>query len=97
MINIRFPDGAVRQFESGISALQIAKNISEGLAKKVLVANQLAPLVDIVFESNISELGTQEAWFGILAFSFQLYFDFSGEVLSYIWIIQQRWIKIRSS
>ncbi len=49
-----------------------------GLAKKVLVANQLAPLVDIVFESNISELGTQEAWFGILAFSFQLYFDFSG-------------------
>jgi threonyl-tRNA synthetase len=37
MINIRFPDGAVRQFESGISALQIAKNISEGLAKKVLV------------------------------------------------------------
>ena len=37
MINICFPDGAVRQFESGISALQIAKNISEGLAKKVLV------------------------------------------------------------
>ena len=37
MINIRFPDGVVRQFESGISALQIAKNISEGLAKKVLV------------------------------------------------------------
>ncbi len=37
MINICFPDGAVRQFESGISALQIAKNISDGLAKKVLV------------------------------------------------------------
>ncbi len=49
-----------------------------GLAKKVLIANQLAPLVDLVFKSNISELGTQEAWIGILAFSFQLYFDFSG-------------------
>ena len=39
MINIRFPDGAERQYESGISALAIAKSISEGLAKKVLAAN----------------------------------------------------------
>ena len=39
MINITFPDGAVRQYEKGISALQIAKSISEGLAKKVLAAN----------------------------------------------------------
>jgi threonyl-tRNA synthetase len=39
MINISFPDGAVRQYESGTSALQIAKSISEGLAKKVLAAS----------------------------------------------------------
>src|SRR6185503_4068375 len=38
MINITFPDGAVRQYESGISALGIAKSISEGLARKVLAA-----------------------------------------------------------
>ena len=38
MINIQFPDGAVRQYESGISALAIAKQISEGLARKVLAA-----------------------------------------------------------
>ena len=38
MINITFPDGAVRQFEKGTSALEIAKSISEGLAKKVLAA-----------------------------------------------------------
>jgi len=39
MINITFPDGAVRQYENGITALDIAKSISEGLAKKVLAAN----------------------------------------------------------
>lgn len=38
MINISFPDGAVRQYESGVSAMDIAKSISESLARKVLVA-----------------------------------------------------------
>ena len=39
MINITLPDGAVRQYEAGVSALDIAKSISEGLARKVLAAN----------------------------------------------------------
>ena len=39
MINITFPDGAVRQYEQGVTALDIAKSISEGLARKVLAAN----------------------------------------------------------
>lgn len=39
MIKITFPDGAVREYESGVTALDIAKSISEGLAKKVLAAN----------------------------------------------------------
>lgn len=39
MINITLPDGAVRQYEKGTSALDIAKSISEGLARKVLAAN----------------------------------------------------------
>ena len=38
MIQITFPDGAVRQYESGTTALEVAKSISEGLAKKVLAA-----------------------------------------------------------
>src|SRR5689334_20730114 len=38
MINITFPDGAVRQYEKGSSAFDIAKSISEGLARKVLAA-----------------------------------------------------------
>ena len=39
MINITFPDGAVRRYEKGTTALDIAKSISEGLARKVLAAN----------------------------------------------------------
>lgn len=38
MINITFPDGNVRQYEAGTSALDIAKSISHGLAKNVLSA-----------------------------------------------------------
>ncbi len=38
MISIQFPDGAVRQYEAGITALGIARQISEGLARKVLAA-----------------------------------------------------------
>ncbi len=38
MINITLPDGAVRQYENGTSALDVAKSISEGLARKVLAA-----------------------------------------------------------
>ena len=38
MIKIHFPDGAVREYESGVTSLDIAKSISEGLARKVLAA-----------------------------------------------------------
>ncbi|WP_127125547.1 threonine--tRNA ligase [Pseudoflavitalea rhizosphaerae] len=39
MIRITFPDGAVREYQEGITALEIAKSISEGLARKVLAAS----------------------------------------------------------
>jgi len=38
MINITLPDGSVRQYESGVTAMDVAKSISEGLARKVLAA-----------------------------------------------------------
>jgi len=38
MINITLPDGSVRQYETGTTALQIATSISEGLARNVLAA-----------------------------------------------------------
>jgi threonyl-tRNA synthetase len=39
MIKVEFPDGAVREYENGTSALEIARSISEGLARKVLAAS----------------------------------------------------------
>jgi threonyl-tRNA synthetase len=39
MIKITFPDGAVREYENGVTALEVARSISEGLARKVLAAS----------------------------------------------------------
>ncbi|HBW86777.1 MAG TPA: threonine--tRNA ligase [Crocinitomicaceae bacterium] len=38
MINITFPDGNIRSYENGVSSIEIAKSISEGLARNVLAA-----------------------------------------------------------
>jgi alginate O-acetyltransferase complex protein AlgI len=51
---------------------------SIGLAKKVLIANVMAEQADLIFDSDISELTTANAWLGMLAYTFQIYFDFSG-------------------
>ena len=39
MINIKFPDGNVKQFEVGTTPLQIAESISAGLARNILAAS----------------------------------------------------------
>ncbi|TXF89563.1 threonine--tRNA ligase [Neolewinella aurantiaca] len=46
MINITFPDGNVRQYESGTSAFQIAESISSGLARNVVSATVNGQLTD---------------------------------------------------
>jgi alginate O-acetyltransferase complex protein AlgI len=49
-----------------------------GLAKKVLIANTVAQLADGVFELPPEQLTTAAAWLGVLAYTLQIYFDFSG-------------------
>ena len=49
-----------------------------GLGKKVLIANTLAAYADQVFAMNYADLATGTAWIGILSYTFQIYFDFSG-------------------
>jgi alginate O-acetyltransferase complex protein AlgI len=51
-----------------------------GLAKKVLIADRLATYSSLVFQvsKNGGLLGLAEAWAGVLAYTLQLYFDFSG-------------------
>lgn len=47
-----------------------------GFAKKVLLANQIGSLWDTV--AGLNELTAATAWLGAIAYSFQIYFDFSG-------------------
>ena len=50
-----------------------------GLFKKLVLADSLAPVADAVFSNTTNApLLFQEAWFGALAYTFQIYFDFSG-------------------
>jgi threonyl-tRNA synthetase len=46
MINITLPDGSIRQFENPISSLDVAKSISEGLARNVLAAKVNDHVID---------------------------------------------------
>lgn len=49
-----------------------------GLAKKVLIANQLGFVADQIFETSPAEFGPLTALLGVSCYTFQIYFDFSG-------------------
>ena len=62
----------VDRFASG------AQRFVVGLAKKLLLANNLGQLWDVFKATPAEELTFAGAWLGIIAFAFQIYFDFSG-------------------
>ena len=49
----------------------------KGLFKKIIIANQLGFVADIVFNNSL-EVGSFALWIGVICYSFQIYFDFSG-------------------
>lgn len=49
---------------------------SLGMAKKVLLANSCGKIADMAFATGT--LSVLDSWYGIVAYSFQIYFDFSG-------------------
>ena len=53
MIKITLPDGSVREFEKGATALDVAKSISEGLARNVLAAKVDGEVVDAFRSINV--------------------------------------------
>lgn len=59
-------------FASGVQRFTI------GLAKKVILSNQFALLADQTFGTIPAQLGAGMAWLGAIAYTFQIYFDFSG-------------------
>lgn len=62
----------VAQFVDGVKIFII------GLGKKVLLANNIGLLWSQIQSQDLNELTVMTAWLGIIAFAFQLYFDFSG-------------------
>ena len=58
--------------------LQGVRRFIGGLAKKVLLADALGMATAKIFEANFNEMGAGLAWFGIIAYTFQIYLDFSG-------------------
>jgi D-alanyl-lipoteichoic acid acyltransferase DltB (MBOAT superfamily) len=62
-----------RDLQAGLAIFAV------GLAKKVLLADQAAEFVGPVFDAAADpRLSSQDAWVGALAYTFQIYFDFSG-------------------
>ena len=54
------------------------KRFCYGLGKKVLIANTFATVADQIWKQDITLIGAPVAWCGMIAYTIQIYFDFSG-------------------
>lgn len=66
------------KFERADYVLSGFIRFSIGLGKKIFIANAMASQADAVFSMNLDNMNTPQAWAGALAYTFQIYFDFSG-------------------
>ncbi len=55
-----------------------ATRFSYGFAKKILLANPMGGIADTCFMAGEGALGCASAWVGVVAYAFQIYFDFSA-------------------
>ncbi|MBQ7989781.1 MAG: MBOAT family protein [Oscillospiraceae bacterium] len=78
---VRYSRVAAELESREITAEKVSDGVSlfvRGLAKKVLLANNIGMLWTEVKASDFTQMSSLTAWLGILAFTFQIYFDFSG-------------------
>ena len=54
------------------------KRFCYGLGKKVLLSNTFAEVADEIWKLDIEKLGAPVAWLGIISYTLQIYYDFSG-------------------
>ena len=66
-----------RQVSSPLTAQGIRRFIL-GLSKKLLIANTVGRMADLVFSAQTQQLDIRLAWLGALCYTLQIYFDFSG-------------------
>jgi len=62
----------ITNFYDGIKRFMI------GLARKVIIANQIAAMVDEIFSRSSGEIPAITAWIGIIGYTLQIYHDFAG-------------------
>ena len=78
---VKYRDIAEQIDNRSQSLEQIAQGLRRfvcGLAKKVLIANTMGQVADIIFAQSTFELGFLSAWLGAAAYLFQIYYDFCG-------------------
>ena len=78
---VRYTDVAKSLDKREIDVARVAKGIRRftiGLGKKVLLANNIGQLWDVYNAIPLEQLTVTGAWLGAIAFTFQIYFDFSG-------------------
>jgi alginate O-acetyltransferase complex protein AlgI len=76
---IRFSDIADQIRRRDLSTEKFARGVAffgMGLAKKILLANPCGKIADTVF--NAASADVAHSWYGVTAYAFQIYFDFSG-------------------
>jgi alginate O-acetyltransferase complex protein AlgI len=76
---IRFSEVADQLRERSHTIAKFARGVaffSVGMAKKVLLANPCGKIADLAFDAG--SLEPMDAWYGVTAYAFQIYFDFSG-------------------
>ena len=69
---LSYREHSTEKFASGVTRFLV------GVGKKVLIANNIGQLWDTYAVMTAGELTTMGSWLGIIAFSLQIYFDFSG-------------------
>ncbi len=78
---VRYRDVAAELFDRKVTLDNISSGCLRfvfGLSKKVLIANTVALPADKIFAIPPSDLTPSLAWFGIVCYAVQIYFDFSG-------------------
>jgi alginate O-acetyltransferase complex protein AlgI len=75
---IDIKDQIYKREESVEKFVDGAKRFIIGLSKKVIIANNMGYVADLVFRNPAVENTPVVAWLGIICYTFQIYFDFSG-------------------
>lgn len=78
---VRYSDVAEQIDQRSLNVPLFASGVRRfiiGLAKKVLIADQVARIAEPIFELDAGVISPGVAWLGIIAYSIQIYFDFSG-------------------